>query len=86
MSLTESIENEFISVIFDEDVGELTPDEKFTIFYNFIMSKKASNETKRKKLLDILKNVKNNEIYEINVGSKMSESSLYRGWKYKRRY
>ena len=76
MSLTENIENEFISVIFDEDVGELTPDEKFTIFYNFIMSKKASNETKRKKLLNILKNIKNNEIYEINVGSKVSGDDL----------
>ena len=76
MSLTENIENEFISVIFDEDIEELTPDEKFTIFYNFIISKKTSNETKRKKLLDILKNVKNNEIYEINVGSKVSGDDL----------
>ncbi len=76
MSLTENIENEFISVIFDEDIEELTPDEKFTIFYNFIISKKVSNETKRKKLLDILKNVKNNEIYEINVGSKVSGDDL----------
>ena len=76
MSLTENIENEFISVIFDEDIEELTPDEKFTIFYNFIISKKSSNEAKRKKLLDILKNVKNNEIYEINVGSKVSGDDL----------
>lgn len=76
MSLTENIENEFISVIFDEDIEELTPDEKFTIFYNFIISKKSSNETKRKKLLDILKNIKNNEIYEINVGSKVSGDDL----------
>lgn len=76
MSLTENIENEFISVIFDEDIEELTPDEKFTIFYNFIISKKTSNEAKRKKLLDILKNIKNNEIYEINVGSKVSGDDL----------
>ena len=76
MSLTENIENEFISVIFDEDIEGLTPDEKFTIFYNFIISKKTSNEAKRKKLLDILKNVKNNEIYEINVGSKVSGDDL----------